>query len=87
MISILLIAALVLSMAWPFYHPFHHRPGGQGLGLAETMAKGDFTAKFDINQKDEIGLMAASLNTMVTQFSAMIRDIIGGVNRPDRLLQ
>ncbi len=48
--------------------------------LAETMAKGDFTNKLDIDQKDEVGLMATALNTMVMQLGAMIRDIIGGVN-------
>jgi methyl-accepting chemotaxis protein len=55
-------------------------PVGKAAALAETMAKGDFTAKLDINQKDEIGLMAMSLNSMVGQLGNMIRDIIGGVN-------
>ena len=48
--------------------------------LAETMAKGDFTCKLDIDQKDEVGLMATSLNTMVAQLGAMIQDIVEGIN-------
>ena len=47
--------------------------------LAEAMASGDFTNKLDIDQKDEIGLMALSLNSMVDQLGSMVRDIVGGV--------
>jgi len=47
---------------------------------AETMAGGDFSGKLNIKQKDEIGLMAVSLNSMATHLSAMIREIIDGIN-------
>ncbi len=56
-------------------------PVGKASTLAETMAKGDFTTKIDIKQKDEIGLMATSLNSMVEQLGSMIREVIGGVNK------
>jgi len=56
-------------------------PVGKAAALAETMAGGDFTAKLAINQKDEIGLMAHSLNTMAAQLGGMIREIVDGVNR------
>jgi methyl-accepting chemotaxis protein len=82
LISILLITALALSVILAFFIVRSITgPVGKASALAETMAKGDFTAKLDINQKDEIGLMAASLNAMAGQLSTMIRDIIGGVNR------
>ena len=55
-------------------------PVSKASALAETMAKGDFTTKIDIKQKDEIGLMATSLNTMVEQLGSMIREIISGVS-------
>jgi methyl-accepting chemotaxis protein len=48
--------------------------------FAENMANGDFTKKLDINQGDEIGVMAASLNTMVSQLGSMVKEIIAGVN-------
>ncbi|MBM9536087.1 methyl-accepting chemotaxis protein [Desulfobulbus alkaliphilus] len=81
-IGILLLVALVLSIGLAFLIIRSITgPVGKASVLAETMAKGDFTAKLDINQKDEIGLMATSLNTMVTQLSTMIRDIISGVDR------
>jgi methyl-accepting chemotaxis protein len=81
LITTLLAAALALSVILVF---FIIRsiigPVGKAAALAETMAKGDFTATLDIDQKDEIGLMATSLNSMVGQLGNMIRDIIGGVN-------
>ena len=45
----------------------------------ETMAGGDFSTQLHISQKDEIGLMAASLNSMAGQLSTMIRQVIDGV--------
>jgi methyl-accepting chemotaxis protein len=44
------------------------------------MANGDFTKKLDVHQADEIGVMAASLNTMVSQLGAMVKEIIAGVD-------
>jgi methyl-accepting chemotaxis protein len=55
-------------------------PVAQASALAEKMAKGDLTAKLDIDRQDEVGQMAKALNTMVTQLSAMIRDILSGVD-------
>ena len=46
-----------------------------------TMAGGDFSTQLHIKQKDEIGLMAASLNSMAGQLSTMIREVIDGVKR------
>ncbi len=81
-IAALLAAALGLSVIFAFFIIRSITgPVGKAAALAETMAKGDFTAKLDINQKDEIGLMAKSLNSMIGQLGTMIRDIIGGVDR------
>ncbi len=80
-IATLLAAALGVSVVLAFFTIRSITgPVGKAAALAETMAKGDFTAKLDINQKDEIGQMATSLNSMVGQLNTMIRDIIGGVN-------
>jgi len=56
-------------------------PVSKAAALAETMAKGDFTGKLDIDQKDEIGIMAKSLNVMAEQVGIMIRAIGGDVNK------
>jgi methyl-accepting chemotaxis protein len=54
---------------------------GKASAMAEVMAGGDFTVKLDINQKDEIGLMAASLNAMAEQLRSMVGDIVHGVHQ------
>jgi methyl-accepting chemotaxis protein len=56
-------------------------PVGRASALVETMAKGDFTTKLDINQKDEIGLMAKSLNSMVVQLSDLLKEIVSGASK------
>ncbi len=48
--------------------------------LAESMAKGDLTAKLAIDQKDEIGVMAKSMNGTLGQLRSMISEIITGIN-------
>ena len=80
-ILVLLGASVALSVLMAFFTvrsitgPVH-----KTSLLAAAMAQGDFTNKLDINQKDEVGHMASSLNSMVAQLSSMIRDIVGGVN-------
>lgn len=49
--------------------------------MAEIMSGGDFTAKLDIKQQDEIGLMASSLNAMAEQLRTMVGDIAHGVHQ------
>lgn len=66
-ISILLIAALALSVLLAALIVRSITvPVRKASILAETMAKGDFTNILAIDQKDEIGLMAKSLNTMTS---------------------
>ncbi|MDP3481538.1 MAG: methyl-accepting chemotaxis protein, partial [Desulfoprunum sp.] len=80
-IGVLMVAGLIVSFFLAFSlvrsitGPVH-----KVATLAETMAKGDFTTKLDIDQKDEIGLMAISLNSMVGQLGTTIREIVGGIN-------
>ena len=54
-------------------------PVTKTMALAEAMARGDFSTRLDISQKDEIGDMSKSLNTMAEQLGLMITEIIGGV--------
>ena len=54
-------------------------PVNRVVALAATLAKGDFTARLDIDQKDEIGLMVKSLNLMAGQLSSMIKEVVDGV--------
>ncbi len=50
-------------------------PMRKGIVLAEAISNGDLTQEIDINQKDEVGRMAACLRTM----SLKIRDVIGEI--------
>ncbi|WP_052507141.1 methyl-accepting chemotaxis protein [Desulfonatronovibrio magnus] len=55
------------------------RPIFQGVEFAKAMADGDLSKKLDINQKDEVGQLAAALNEMVESLSSRFKDINSGV--------
>ena len=55
-------------------------PVNKTVELAETMAKGDLTTKLEVDQKDEIGGMAKSMNSTVAHLRSMISEIVGGIN-------
>lgn len=59
------------------------RPISKGVGLAESMAEGDMTHTLDIEQKDEIGILAKALNSMATGLRSMIVDVNGEVDNVD----
>ncbi|MGL1930509.1 MAG: methyl-accepting chemotaxis protein [Desulfotalea sp.] len=48
--------------------------------LALAISKGDLTQQLDIDQKDEVGQLSASLNSMSKALRAMFIEISGGVN-------
>ncbi|HAS88912.1 MAG TPA: chemotaxis protein [Desulfovibrio sp.] len=50
-------------------------PIREGVSFAEHMAKGDFTRTLDIDQRDEIGTLAAALNDMVVKLSAVVGEV------------
>jgi len=50
-------------------------PLKKGLELSQAIAAGDLTQKIDIDRKDEIGMVAQSLNRM----SLKLREIVGAV--------
>ncbi|MEA4857299.1 MAG: methyl-accepting chemotaxis protein [Solidesulfovibrio sp.] len=50
-------------------------PVVKGVGFAKAMAEGDFTRLLDIDQKDEIGVLAASLNEMVGKLREVVAEV------------
>ncbi|MFP7756033.1 methyl-accepting chemotaxis protein [Thermodesulfobacteriota bacterium B35] len=56
------------------------RPLVRGKDFAETLARGDFTQHLDIQQKDEAGQLAASMNRIVENTGTMIRGISDGMD-------
>lgn len=51
-------------------------PVRKGLDFAQKLASGDFTERVDIDQKDELGMLAQALNTSADNLEQMIADII-----------
>ena len=51
----------------------------KGVVFAEAMSKGDLTQALDLNQKDEVGVLAESLSTMSQHLREMFRDVVKGI--------
>ena len=49
----------------------------KGVNFAKQIAEGDLTATLDVDQKDEIGILASSLSQMAEK----LRDILSGIDR------
>ena len=47
----------------------------KGVAFAKAMAEGDFTRMLDIDQKDEMGILAASLNEMVGKLREVVAEV------------
>ncbi|MBF0411186.1 MAG: methyl-accepting chemotaxis protein [Desulfamplus sp.] len=54
-------------------------PITKAVAFSRQMSKGNFTKMLDINQKDEIGILAAALNEIVTNIGGMVKDITNDV--------
>ena len=50
-------------------------PLRQGVAFAEAVAKGDLTQRIQLDQKDEVGQLAAAMNDMVTQLKEIVSDV------------
>jgi methyl-accepting chemotaxis protein len=73
-----LCIALVLGITVAFFLTVGiTRPVMQGVEFAKRMAGGDFTTQLDINQKDEIGVLASALNDMVMRLRQVVADVRG----------
>ncbi len=71
-----LVVALLLGIIVAFFLTVGiTRPVMQGVAFAKNMAEGDFTAQLDINQKDEIGVLAQALNEMVMRLRQVVADV------------
>jgi len=47
----------------------------QGVAFAKRMAEGDFTGRLEIDQRDEIGVLARALNDMVGRLRVVVADV------------
>ncbi|KKL25316.1 hypothetical protein LCGC14_2406540, partial [marine sediment metagenome] len=51
-------------------------PLAKGVEFAEAISKGELNATVDIDQKDEVGILVASLNDMAQNLRGIVTDII-----------
>jgi methyl-accepting chemotaxis protein len=79
-----LVAGIVLAIVFGFLLTrLITKPLFKGVDLAKAMADGDLTKTMDVDQKDEIGILAKSLNEMAVNLRGMFGDINNGVGRVD----
>jgi methyl-accepting chemotaxis protein len=75
MIGGLIVAVILGMVAALFLTKAITKPILQGVTFAEAMSDGDFTQRLDIDQKDEIGVLAAALNTMVERLRQIVSEV------------
>ena len=51
-----------------------------GVAFAKKMSEGDLTQTLEVNQKDEIGMLADALRDMVAKLSEIIGEVTGGAD-------
>ena len=50
-------------------------PVGKGVDFAQKIAEGDFTKHLEVDQKDEIGILAKALNNMVDKLCGIVESV------------
>ncbi len=72
---LLLLSTLAILLAALFSFFISRKISGtlnQAVDLAESLANGDLTKRLDLQQKDELGLLARALNSMADKLNTMI---------------
>ncbi|MDM8524234.1 methyl-accepting chemotaxis protein [Desulfococcaceae bacterium HSG8] len=82
--TIFIVAAVVFlflaGLSYYFTNRFFIRNINDAVSFAKTIADGDLTSSLNIDRKDEIGILAASLNNMNLSLREMVKTIINGVS-------
>jgi len=52
----------------------------QGVTFAQRMSEGDMTLELDVNQKDEIGMLADALREMTRRLNEVMGEVVEGAN-------
>ncbi len=69
------VSVVLLFLVLLFITGVITRPVALGINFARSLADGDLTAEIDVNQKDEVGMLAEALRSMAVQ----LRKVIGNV--------
>lgn len=74
---IMIIVGMVLSIVLGLViAQFIARPLKKVVALVEQVAQGDLTQTTDIDSKDEVGVLAKSMNTMVENLRTMMEEVL-----------
>jgi methyl-accepting chemotaxis protein len=71
------VALLLGSLAAFFLTVGITRPIAKGVSFAESMSTGDFSRDLDIDQRDEIGVLASALNDMAGKLRQVVAEVSG----------
>ena len=52
----------------------------KGVSFAQSMSQGDFTSNLDIDQKDEVGVLAKALNEMAARLREVVAEVRGATD-------
>ena len=76
-----LIVALLIGIAFAmFLTRAITVPVNKGVIFAQKLAEGDLTVTIDVNQKDEIGVLANALSGMGSRLRSIVEEILTGAN-------
>jgi len=70
-----LLAVLVFIVVVSIFSRNITRALNKGVDFAKTVANGDLTATMELDQKDEIGMLAKALNRMVIQLREIVESV------------
>ena len=74
------IIALIVAAGAYFIAQMISKPLLKGVEFASAVAKGDLTVEIDVDQKDEIGILAQALKDMVTSLREIMRELADTTN-------
>ncbi len=75
-----LVAAGVIALVAWFVANSISKPLIRGVKFASTVAEGDLTVSIDLDQKDEVGMLAGSLTSMVERLRTVVAEISGAAD-------
>ncbi|MBF8274074.1 MAG: HAMP protein [Magnetococcales bacterium] len=58
-------------------------PLTKGVNMAKALASGDLTARMDVRQSDEVGVLAVALNGMASSLEQIVVDIVSKAKQVD----
>jgi methyl-accepting chemotaxis protein len=70
-----LIIGVIIAVIALFIAASIANPLSKGAALAQAVAKGDLSAQIDVNQKDEVGILAAALQAMMGKLTDIVSSI------------